>query len=182
MRDDIQFKLIVTWVKEGGDFFAVKGTPLVVMACDLTVYVGNELSACKDVKARRVGHGIEMKVVKKVPTGGGGHVHGIHIRKPDPADGVQFLLGDQVFASNPLGLPVGSADEAGLKKCGRRDSLPAPLIPCANLPDIALLWPDRSAGVSDIYRLRRLDLPRVPRVCVAGSQVLSVRRDGDFIR
>ena len=66
MRDDFHLDLVVAWLKQEGDLFAVKGAPLVVMACDVAIDPGNELSACEDVKACGVWSGIEMQVVEEV--------------------------------------------------------------------------------------------------------------------
>jgi hypothetical protein len=54
MRDHVEVYFVVARVKERGDLFAVKGPPLVMMACDGAIDVGCNFSACEDVEARGV--------------------------------------------------------------------------------------------------------------------------------
>ena len=112
---DVEENFVVAGVEEGGDLFAVKGSPLVVMAGEGAVDAGGEVAANEDVEAGGDRRCVKMDAVAELRGSGGGDAERIGVGEPDVADGGEFLRVGEIVTGNPLGFPVGGAHEAGFK-------------------------------------------------------------------
>lgn len=178
---DVEEDFVVAGVKEGGDLFAVEGSPLVVMAGDGAIDAGGEVSADEDVEAGGFGFGVEVEAVAELCGRGGGHVVWVGAGEPDPADGAEFMLVGGTGGGDPLGLPVGGGEEAGLEGCRHGGGALAFVVPDDDLPEVALLGVEGSAGVRDVEGSGGVDAAGIPGVGLAGEEASSIGGDEDFV-
>lgn len=178
---DVEEDFVVAGVKEGGNLFAVEGSPLVVMAGDGAVDASGEVSADEDVEAGGLRFCIEMKAVAELCGRCRGDVERVGVGEPDPADGAEFPRVGGVGVGDPLGLPIGGGEEAGLKGGGEGVGVLVSVVPDDDLPEVALAGAEGCAGVGDIEGGGGLDATRIPGVGLAGEEMSGVGGDEDFI-
>ncbi len=139
-------------------------------------------SGAHDVQTRAGGRCVEMQSVAELGGSAGGDLLRVSVGEPEPADSGEFAFGSGVGAANPLRVPIGGREKAGLKEgwgggCGL-----VLVVPDSDLPEVAGLRFEGGACVGDVDGVGGGDAAGVPHVGFAGSKIRFARGDKELIR